>query len=127
MLGAEDDITFGACSGFYETAPVGMISDTLFLNAVAEFFVGCDPERLLELCMSVEKQLGRDRSKGMDRTIDLDILAMDDVIIQTDRLVLPHPRCLERRFVLEPWAEISPEFYLPGTPFTVKMALSSLP
>lgn len=103
-----------------------MVSDVFFLNAVVECFVGCEPNKLLDVCMDIEKQLGRDRSKGMDRTVDLDILAMDDLVLKTDRLVLPHPRCLERRFVLEPWAEIAPEFCLPCTHLTIQQALLKL-
>ncbi len=123
MLQTEAQIRLEAISNFYETEPVGMASDTLFINAVVEFFVGHEPDTLLDICMEVERQLGRDRTKGMDRTIDLDILAMDSLVIKTPRLTIPHPRCLQRSFVLEPWAEIAPEFCIPDTQLTVHEAL----
>jgi 2-amino-4-hydroxy-6-hydroxymethyldihydropteridine diphosphokinase len=97
-----------------ETAPVGDPAGGPlggpYLNAVAEVFTDLDPRALLGLCLSIEEGLGRTRPyPGAPRTIDLDILLYGDRVVDEPGLIVPHPRMLDRRFVLEPLAEIAPD------------------
>ncbi|MCX6453665.1 MAG: 2-amino-4-hydroxy-6-hydroxymethyldihydropteridine diphosphokinase [Actinobacteria bacterium] len=99
----------------HETDPVGGPDQPKYLNAVliAESFL--TPEELLKALLAIESRLGRVREIHWGpRTIDLDLIIVDDEKIDSPDLVLPHPRAHERRFVLEPWAEIDPEAVLPG-------------
>jgi 2-amino-4-hydroxy-6-hydroxymethyldihydropteridine diphosphokinase len=106
----------GAASLLYETAAVGPIPQPDFLNAVAELRTEMLPEELLKELLYIEKEHGRDRSAGLPkgpRTLDLDLLAYDDVVLDTPSLTLPHPALSERLFVLIPLAEIAPEWRHP--------------
>jgi 2-amino-4-hydroxy-6-hydroxymethyldihydropteridine diphosphokinase len=99
----------------HETDPVGGPDQPKYLNAVlmAESFL--TPEELLNALLAIESRLGRVRDIHWGpRTIDLDLIIVDDERIDSPDLVLPHPRAHERRFVLEPWAEIDPDAELPG-------------
>ena len=117
-------------SAVYETEPVGCAPGTdRFLNAVMEIgFLG-EPEQLLDRLRAIESALGRpaDREKNAPRTIDLDLLYADALVVRTDTLELPHPRLSQRRFVLQPLAEIRPSLILPGDPRAVRDRLSDLP
>ncbi len=97
-------------SSLYETAPMGGPSmQGLYLNAAAAVRTSLAPEPLLDLLLSLEVSLGRERRERWGpRTIDLDLLLYDERVIQTERLTLPHPRMHDRRFVLEPLAELAP-------------------
>ena len=100
-----------AVSSFYETAPVGYLDQPRFLNAAALLTTALPPLELLRALLAIEKKLGRDRSATLPkgpRTLDLDLLLYDDLILETDELTLPHPAMHERRFVLAPLAEIAP-------------------
>jgi 2-amino-4-hydroxy-6-hydroxymethyldihydropteridine diphosphokinase len=80
-----------------------------YLNAAAEVLTGLPPREVLALCLAMEKDLGRTRSaRNAPRTIDIDILLYGDRVIDEPGLAIPHPRMLERSFVLEPLAEIAP-------------------
>ena len=99
----------------HETDPVGGPDQPKYLNAVliAESLLA--PEELLKALLAIESQLGRVREIHWGpRMIDLDLIIVDDEKIDSPDLVLPHPRAHERRFVLEPWAEIDPDAVLPG-------------
>jgi len=99
----------------HETDPVGGPDQPKYLNAVliGESFL--TPKELLKALLAIESRLGRVREIHWGpRTIDLDLIIVDDEKIHSPDLVLPHPRAHERRFVLEPWAEIDPEAVLPG-------------
>ena len=99
----------------YETDPVGGPDQPKYLNAVliAESLLA--PHELLEYLLEIESRLGRTREvRWGPRTIDLDLIIYGNEIIDSADLVLPHPRAHERRFVLEPWAEIDPEAEIPG-------------
>lgn len=99
----------------HETDPVGGPDQPKYLNAVliAESLLA--PDELLKALHAIESRLGRVRDIHWGpRTIDLDLIIVDDEKIDSPDLVLPHPRAHERRFVLEPWAEIDPEAVLPG-------------
>ncbi len=101
----------------YQTEPLLCPPGSPFFhNSVVEIAFAGDPFELLELTQSIEKQLGRAASseRNAPRIIDVDLLYFGDQIIDTEALVLPHPRIGERRFVLQPLAEIRPELVLPG-------------
>ena len=86
-----------------------------YLNAVVILETALAPETLLEQLHAIEADLGRVRGERWgDRTLDIDIVTMEDVILDTARLTLPHPRAHQRRFVLEPWVSIDPDAELPG-------------
>lgn len=114
-------------SSVYETEPVGYTEQGWFLNCVAEISTTLEPVALLHRLQRIENQLGRERTvpKG-PRTIDIDMLLYGDVVMQTEELTLPHPRMLERRFVLEPLREIVPALRLPGSGITVAEAYQQL-
>lgn len=100
-----------ALSGFYETEPWGFESNNWFLNAAVKLNTDYSPQELLVITQQIEKELGRtEKSNGTyhDRVIDIDILLYDDEVLQTPELVLPHPLMHERKFVMEPLAEIAP-------------------
>lgn len=102
-------------SSYYETAPWGFSDSRLFLNQVVLFNSVLNAYEFFELTKDVENRLGRTRNGNgyHARTIDIDILFYDDIVLQTNDLVIPHPRIPERRFVLEPLCEINPEFIHP--------------
>jgi 2-amino-4-hydroxy-6-hydroxymethyldihydropteridine diphosphokinase len=86
-----------------------------YLNAVLIMDTALAPETLLDQLHGIEADLGRVRAERWgDRTLDLDIVTMDGVVVDGPRLTLPHPRAHERRFVLEPWLSIDPDAELPG-------------
>ncbi len=96
-------------SSLYHTEPVGFREQEDFINAVAEIETDRSPDGLLELCRTIENQLGRRRTvRWGPRTIDLDILLYGDLAVNAPALVIPHPRMAERKFVLAPLAEIAP-------------------
>ena len=97
-----------AVSSFYRTAPVGFDDQPDFLNAVARIQTELDSGVLLERLLEIEAEIGRIRTSERfgPRVIDLDLLLFGDQIIDSDVLLVPHPRMQLRRFVLEPLAEI---------------------
>lgn len=103
-------------SAFYETAPWGFASENNFLNAVICIDSKLTPFEILAETQVIEKGLGRGSKSGggySDRIIDIDILLYDDLILSTDKLILPHPLMTERSFVMEPLREIAPELIHP--------------
>lgn len=103
-------------SVFYETAPWGYESVHPFLNAVACVESDRLPLQILDITQQIEKEMGRvHKSDGhySDRTLDIDLLIIDDIVMNTPRLTLPHPLLHQRRFVLEPLAEIAPGLFHP--------------
>jgi 2-amino-4-hydroxy-6-hydroxymethyldihydropteridine diphosphokinase len=112
-LGAHTAITSITLSSPYQTAPVGMESDHWFTNGVGVLQTSLSPRDLLQEMLRVEQEMGRDRSKGMDRTVDLDILYYDDVILAEADLEIPHPEISRRLFVLAPLAEVAPDHIHP--------------
>ncbi len=100
-----------AFSAFHETEAWGFVSENRFLNAAVKLQTGLPPLALLHTTQQIERELGRtQKSDGTyhDRPIDIDILLYDDLIFEAPELVLPHPLMHERKFVMEPLAEIAP-------------------
>lgn len=99
-----------AASSLYLTRPVGVLDQPDFLNAVIRVQTTLTPHGLLKLCVSIEETLGRERTiRWGPRVIDIDILIYEGIALDDPELVLPHPRMIERAFVLVPLAEIAPE------------------
>ena len=122
----EHGVEVEAVSSLYETEPVGEILDQPdFLNAAVRIRVALEPEDLLDLCKAIEVEQGRmlGGQRHGPRPLDLDLLLLGDLELQSDRLTLPHPQVTSRRFVLEPLLELDPELALPdGTPLARAMA-----
>jgi len=115
-------------STFHDTAPVGVGPQPTFLNAAAVGETSLSARALLETLLAVERDLGRERPfPGAPRTLDLDLILYGDSIIdEAPSLIVPHPRFRERRFVLEPLAEIAPDWRDPVTGQTVEELLRLL-
>jgi 2-amino-4-hydroxy-6-hydroxymethyldihydropteridine diphosphokinase len=115
-----------AVSSLRETDPVGYEAQPRFLNGAALVETSATPRELLERLLGLERQLGRDRAASPrfgPRTIDLDLLLYGDETIAERGLEVPHPRLHERRFVLEPLAELNPRLLVPGRgPVSVLLA-----
>jgi len=102
-------------SSIYETAPWGVTAQPAYLNQVVGLSTYLHPIDILERCLKIEKQLGRQRRERWDsRTIDIDILYYDSLVMKMTDLVIPHPRLHERRFTLVPLTEIAAEFVHPS-------------
>lgn len=116
LLQAGGDVEIEAVSSLTETDPVGYEDQPKFLNGAAVLHTELAPRELLERLQQVEKRLGRDRvgPRYGPRTIDLDLLLYGSEEIDEPGLQIPHPRLAERRFVLEPLAELDPTLEVPG-------------
>ncbi len=124
-LDAHPDVRVVRRSSLFETEPVGGVEQPPFVNLAAELATELAPEALLDLLKATERDLGRRPGiRWGPRVIDLDLLIYDDRILMTDTLSLPHPRMHERRFVLEPLAEIAPDLRDPRTGRTISEILS---
>ena len=104
-----------AVSSFRETEPEGVVDQPRFLNAAVRAETDLTARELLETLLAIERELGRERRERWGpRTIDLDLLLYGEESIDEPGLVVPHPRLHERRFVLEPLAELNPALRVPG-------------
>ena len=104
-----------ARSAILETAPVGGPLQGDFLNMAVVLETACTPHELLAVAAALEEAAGRERTvRWGPRTLDIDLLLCDDLVIDTRELRVPHPRLAERRFVLEPLAEIAPHWVVSG-------------
>jgi 2-amino-4-hydroxy-6-hydroxymethyldihydropteridine diphosphokinase len=112
-------------SSFHETEPVDVTGPApMFLNAAAIGESDLSAPAVLDLLLAVEQQFGRERPYGgAPRTIDLDLILYGESVIAAPGLIVPHPRFRERRFVLEPLAEIAPEWVDPVTRKTIRELL----
>jgi 2-amino-4-hydroxy-6-hydroxymethyldihydropteridine diphosphokinase len=116
-----------ARSSDYATPPWGEVAQERFINACIEIDTSLDPHALLFTLQKIEAKFGRDRAKEKrwgPRTLDLDLIAYDDVSMQKPELTLPHPRLFERAFVLVPLVQISPDRLIGGR--SVATALAEL-
>ena len=117
LLDQESDVELVAVSTLRETDPVGYEEQQRFLNGVVQLGTELSPQELLARLLAIETRLGRVRGEGPrfgPRTIDLDLLLYGEETVDEPGLTLPHPRLHERRFVLEPLAELDPALEVPG-------------
>ena len=118
-------ITIDEISSLYRTEPVDAPVDSWFLNGVARASGGLPPLELLDVLLTVEKEMGRvRRERHAPRTIDLDLLLIGDAVMDEPGLTLPHPRLHLRRFVLVPLVEIAPNLVLPKLGVTAEELLN---
>jgi 2-amino-4-hydroxy-6-hydroxymethyldihydropteridine diphosphokinase len=125
----EDDPASFLVSPIYETEPVGCgPAAAAFFNAVVELETSLPPFDLLDAAQAIERDLGRPsrRPKNAPRTIDVDLLYWGESVVADERLELPHPRLLQRRFVLTPLAAIRPALSLTGESRTIAECLADL-
>ena len=112
-------------SSLYETKAVGYVEQPDFLNGAAEITTDLNPIELLRILQRIENKLDRIRIKRWGpRTIDLDILLFDDLVYESDELTIPHREIVNRRFVLQPLAEIAKDLAVAGTGRTVNQLLA---
>jgi 2-amino-4-hydroxy-6-hydroxymethyldihydropteridine diphosphokinase len=117
-----------AVSSFYETEPVELTAQPWFSNCAIKLDTEKMPKQLMSGILDLEKEMGRRRQQNKGpRIIDIDILLFGSSIIETKGLTIPHPAMHQRRFVLEPLAEIAPEIRHPGFKRTVRELRDALP
>ena len=117
-------------SRFYETEPWGYTSTNTYLNAALEVETSLSALEVLAITQDIERELGRQRKsmnrEYFDRSIDIDLLLMDDIIVRSEALNLPHPLMHERLFVMEPMVEIAPTVMHPVLKKTICEIFNSL-
>jgi len=115
LLGSEPGIDVVAVSSFRDTEPVGPVEQPRFLNGAVRIATSLGAHEVLDSILAIERRLGRVRTELWGpRTIDLDLLVYGDEIVDEPGLTVPHPRLHERRFALEPLAELAPDLVVPG-------------
>jgi 2-amino-4-hydroxy-6-hydroxymethyldihydropteridine diphosphokinase len=115
LLAAADGVSLLAVSELRETEPVGVVDQPPFLNGAVALETTHTPRELLDLLLTIEASLGRVREERWGpRTVDLDLLVYGDEVVDAPGLRVPHPHLHERRFALEPLAELAPELDVPG-------------
>jgi len=117
MLCADEAVRLLARSSDYRTPPWGVTDQPPFINAVIAVATSLGPRNLFTRTVAIERALGRERDKERrwgPRTIDIDVLAYDDIVMHDPDLILPHPRLFERGFVLMPLAEIASDRIVAG-------------
>jgi len=124
-LGSEGRIA--SVSSFYETEPVEFTDQAWFLNCAVALETTRTPGHLMTAVLHIEQEMGRRRTqKKGPRTIDIDILLFGDMVVDSPELTVPHPAMHQRRFVLEPLAEIAPEVGHPILKKTIRELLDTL-
>jgi 2-amino-4-hydroxy-6-hydroxymethyldihydropteridine diphosphokinase len=114
-------------SSFYETQPVEVADQPWFLNCAVAIKTNLSPQRMLDATLAIEREMGRERTrKKGPRTIDIDIVLFDEHMVDSPQLTIPHPAMHQRRFVLEPLAEIAPQALHPALMKTVGELLADL-
>ena len=124
----QDIGTVTALSAFYETEPVEFTAQPWFLNCAVLLETEKMPRQLLKALLDVERELGRRRTQNKGpRTLDIDILLFAGSVVEVKGLTIPHPALHQRRFVLEPLAEIAPDVRHPVFKKTIQELLDELP
>ena len=112
-----------AVSPLYETDPVGLEDQPVFLNGAVALATSLDPYALLDALLAIEARFGRERTvRWGPRTLDLDLLAMDGVELDDPGLTVPHPRLAEREFALRPLADVAPGLLVDGVAVAERLA-----
>jgi 2-amino-4-hydroxy-6-hydroxymethyldihydropteridine diphosphokinase len=120
-------LRIGPISSIYDTEPISDIEQPRFLNLVCQVYTGLAPQGLLALAKGIELKLGRAPGKsGAPRPIDIDILLYGDQVIETPELIIPHPKLIERAFVLIPLAEITSDLRHPVSGKSIKQLLKEV-
>jgi len=116
LLATEDGVEVVGVSTLRETDPVGVVDQPRFLNGAVAVGTTLSPRELLDVLLRIERTLGRvrDGTRWGPRTVDLDLLVYADEMVDEPGLRVPHPRLQERRFALEPLAELDPGLVIPG-------------
>jgi len=124
-LHSHSGIVVEQCSSLYETEPIGVSEQPLFLNMVLEGRTYHSAYTLLDIVKKIEKEIGRTPgTRWGPREVDIDVLFYNGAIIKNDKLIIPHPEIPFRRFVLEPLCEIVPDFVCPKTQCTIRQLLA---
>ena len=128
-LDVRDEIIVKRTASIYETEPMYNTDQPTFFNTVVELETTLLPESMLQVCQGIELMLGRPQNhkKNEPRVIDLDILAYETKSVDIVNLKIPHPQLFARKFVLVPWAEISPDFMVQDYGRSVSELLSLCP
>ena len=127
-LASDPAVRLRDVSAVYETEPVGPVPQPDYLNAVAVVDTCLSPHALLEFCLRIEERRGRVRGERWGpRTLDVDILVVEGVVLHTERLVLPHPELRRRRFVLRPLADVAPDLIVEPFGKPVRELLENCP
>ncbi len=124
-LRATSDLSLGAVSPVYRSAPLGVAGQPDYCNAVVEVFTDLEALQLLDCLQSIEKQQGRERNATQrwgPRTLDLDLLLYGGYVINSERLTVPHPEMHKRNFVMRPLADIAPDVAIPGLGAAAELA-----
>lgn len=116
-------------SSIYNSRPMYNNKQADFFNMVVKIFTFCTPHELLIKVKNIETALGRniDNGHNLPRVLDIDILAYGNKEVMDDRLIIPHPRIFERKFVLQPWSDIEEDFILVGMNKSIKSLLRDTP
>ena len=129
LLGMLQNTNIIATSSFYESEPWKMNSDNWFVNAVVQISTSLTPEELLDECQRIEYQLGRPANRSQeytDRTIDIDIIFYDNLVLNNKRLTIPHKHFHKRGFMLVPMLEIAEDFVHPFFGKTVESLFEAI-